>query len=206
MPRSSRQSDHTKTSWPLQRGANCSGIVMSSVHQVWPKPSCKAQWKGEEDKADRERGGKTASGNALEFGKSQRAVGTRGKWRKLVAKSSVVHQRPSRLRDWWWWWRKCGKSKKSINFTSDNSEEKNCPSHFYNLNRHFKSLMTFIIKYWIKSQTVFYPWSLLFLTPFENQEYLCSVPSVNKRCFFAATLSSQKRHARITLQISYFAT
>ena len=26
------------------------------------------------------------------------------KWRKLVAKSSVVPQWPSRLRDWWWWW------------------------------------------------------------------------------------------------------
>ena len=24
--------------------------------------------------------------------------------RKLFAKSSVVPQRPSRLRDWWWWW------------------------------------------------------------------------------------------------------
>ena len=35
----------------------------------------------------------------LEFGKSQRAVENRGKWRKLVAKSSVVHQRPSRFRD-----------------------------------------------------------------------------------------------------------
>ena len=22
---------------------NCSGMVMSPVHQVWPKPSCKAQ-------------------------------------------------------------------------------------------------------------------------------------------------------------------
>ena len=41
----------------------------------------------------------------LEFGKSQRAVENREKWRKLVAKSSVVPQRPSRLRDrrWWWW-------------------------------------------------------------------------------------------------------
>ena len=39
-----------------------------------------------------------------EFGKSQRAVENREKWRKLVAKSSVVPQRPSRLRDWWWWW------------------------------------------------------------------------------------------------------
>ena len=35
----------------------------------------------------------------LEFGKSQRAVENREKWRKLVAKSSVVPQRPSRLRD-----------------------------------------------------------------------------------------------------------
>ena len=35
----------------------------------------------------------------LQFGKSQRAVENRKKWRKLVAKSSVVPQRPSRLRD-----------------------------------------------------------------------------------------------------------
>ena len=37
------------------------GIVLSPVHQVWPKPSCKTQWKGEEDKANRGRGGKTTS-------------------------------------------------------------------------------------------------------------------------------------------------
>ena len=35
----------------------------------------------------------------LEFGKSQRAVENREKWRKLVAKSSVVLRRSSRLRD-----------------------------------------------------------------------------------------------------------
>ena len=35
----------------------------------------------------------------LEFGKSQRAVKNREKWRKLVAKSSVVPQRPLQLRD-----------------------------------------------------------------------------------------------------------
>ena len=40
----------------------------------------------------------------MEFGKSQRAVEKRKKWRKLVAVSSVVPQRPSWLRDWWWWW------------------------------------------------------------------------------------------------------
>ena len=35
----------------------------------------------------------------LQFCKFQRAVENREKWRKLVAKSSVVPQRPSRLRD-----------------------------------------------------------------------------------------------------------
>ena len=35
----------------------------------------------------------------LEFGMSQRAVENREKWRKLVAKSFVVPQRPSWLRD-----------------------------------------------------------------------------------------------------------
>ena len=35
----------------------------------------------------------------LEFGKCQRAVENREKWRKLVAKSCVVPQRPSRLRE-----------------------------------------------------------------------------------------------------------
>ena len=47
------------------------------------------------------RSGKTTSGNGigLEFAKFQRAVEDRGKWRKLVVKSSVVPQRPSWCRD-----------------------------------------------------------------------------------------------------------
>ena len=41
----------------------------------------------------------------LEFSKSQRAEENKGKWRKLVVKSSVLLQRPLRLRDrWQWWW------------------------------------------------------------------------------------------------------
>ena len=44
-------------------------------------------------------GDKIREWTGLEFGKSQTAVENRGKWRKLVAKSSVVPQRPSRLRD-----------------------------------------------------------------------------------------------------------
>ena len=79
-------------------------MVMSPVHQVLRKPSCKAQLKDEEDKADRGRNGKTTSGNGqrkrwednirewtgLEFAKSQSAVENRERWRKLVAKSTVV--------------------------------------------------------------------------------------------------------------------
>ena len=50
---------------------------MFPVHQVWPKPSCKAQWKGKEDKADKRRGGKTTSGN----GEAWRSASPRGQWR-----------------------------------------------------------------------------------------------------------------------------
>ena len=39
----------------------------------------------------------------LKFAMSQRAVENREKWRKLVAKLSVVLQLPSRLRVRWWW-------------------------------------------------------------------------------------------------------
>ena len=49
--------------------------------------------KGEEDKADRKRWeDNIRKWTGLEFGKSQRAVENREKWRKLVAKSSVVLQ------------------------------------------------------------------------------------------------------------------
>ena len=52
-------------------------MVMSPVHQVCPKPSCKAQKKGEEDKADRGRGGKTTSGN----GRAWSSPSPREQWR-----------------------------------------------------------------------------------------------------------------------------
>ena len=46
------------------------------VHQIWPKPFCKAQLKGEEDKAHRGRGGKT-SGN----GQAWSSAISRRQWR-----------------------------------------------------------------------------------------------------------------------------
>ena len=75
--RSSRQSDHTKSSWPPLRDVNRSGMDMSPVNQVWPKPPCKAQWMGEEDKAGRRRGGKTTSGNEQAWSSQSH----RGQWR-----------------------------------------------------------------------------------------------------------------------------
>ena len=55
--------------------------------------------KGEEDKTDRQRNrweDNIRKWTGLEFAKSQRAVENREKRRKLVAKSTLVPQRPSR--------------------------------------------------------------------------------------------------------------
>ena len=87
----------------------CCGLVMFPVHQVLPKPFCKAQWKGgrRQGRQRKRWDDNIREWTGLEFGKSKSAVGNREKWRKLVAKSSVVPQRQSRLRDWWWWWWWC---------------------------------------------------------------------------------------------------
>ena len=62
--------------------------------------------RGEKTRQTEEEVGRQHQGmDSLEFAKSQRGVENREKRRKLVVKSSVVPQRPSRLRDrWWWWW------------------------------------------------------------------------------------------------------
>ena len=51
-------------------------MIMFPVYHVLPKPSCKEQGKGEEDKADKGRGGKTTSGN----GKALGSASPRGQW------------------------------------------------------------------------------------------------------------------------------
>ena len=57
----------------------------------------------------------------LEFAKSQRAVENRGKWKRLVVKSSVVSQQPPLSSDSWRW-RNISRNK---NHTYDDSTEKN---------------------------------------------------------------------------------
>ena len=109
MARSSKKTNKkptTTTTTTTKHTHTNSKSIYWAVLQVWPKPSFKARWEGEEDKADRGRGGKLTSEEwtGLEFAKSKRSVENGGKWKKLVAKSSVVPQRPARLRDRWWWW------------------------------------------------------------------------------------------------------
>ena len=52
---------------------------MSSIHQIWPKPFCEAQWTGEADKADRGRDERTTSGN----GQAWSLPSPRGQWRTV---------------------------------------------------------------------------------------------------------------------------
>ena len=76
---------------------------MSPIYLVWPKPSCKAQWKGVEDKADRGRGGKTTSRNGQAWSSPSpqwRPGKNGGNW----LWNHLVHQRRLWWRDRWWWW------------------------------------------------------------------------------------------------------
>ena len=70
------------------------------ISQVWLKPSCKTQ-----QKAGRRQGRQKKrwednirEWSGLEIAKSQQAAENREKWRQLVVKSSIVPQRPMRMR------------------------------------------------------------------------------------------------------------
>ena len=88
--------------------ANCSGMVMFPVHCA--KTILQGTVKGgrRQGRQRKRWEDNIRKWTGLEFAKSQGAVENREKWRKLVVKSSVLPQRPSRLRDrwWWWWWRR----------------------------------------------------------------------------------------------------
>ena len=67
---------------------------VSPVHQVWPKTNLQGTVKrGRRQGRQRKRWEDNISEwTGLEFGRSQRAVENREKWKKLAAKSSVVPQ------------------------------------------------------------------------------------------------------------------
>ena len=83
------------------RDANCCGMDRSPVHQVLPKTILQCTVKGGRRQGRQRKRWEDSSREwtGLEFAKPQRAVENRKMERKLVAKSSVVPQRPSRLRD-----------------------------------------------------------------------------------------------------------
>ena len=86
VPRSSRQMDVEKH---ISRSLDLAKTILQG--SVKGERRQGRQWKRWEDTIREWTG--------LVFAKSQRAVKNRGKWKKLVVKSSVVPQRPSRLRD-----------------------------------------------------------------------------------------------------------
>ena len=94
VPRSSRQSDHTKTSWPSSGDASCSGMVISPRSSGLAKTILQGTVKGGRRQGRQRKKWEIniREWTGLEFGKSERAVENREKWRKLVAKSSVVPQ------------------------------------------------------------------------------------------------------------------
>ena len=99
VPRSSRQSDHrrppghcketqTAVVWSVSRSLGLAQtILQGTVKGGRRHGKQRKRWEHN-----------IREWTGLEFGKSQRIVENRGKWRKLVAKSSVVPQRPSPLR------------------------------------------------------------------------------------------------------------
>ena len=75
------------------------GMNMSPVHQVWPKTILQGRVKRRRRQGRRKmRREDIREWTGLEFTKSQRVVENREKWWKLLVKSSVVPQRPPRLR------------------------------------------------------------------------------------------------------------
>ena len=102
VPRSSRQLDHMKMSWWKRRKLQWYGHVSRSSGLA--KTILQGIVKGgrRQGRQRKRWEDNIREWTGLEFGKSQRAVENRENWRKLVARSSVVPQRPSQLRDWWW--------------------------------------------------------------------------------------------------------
>ena len=99
-PRSSRQSDYTKTIIK-RRNLQCYGNVSRSSGPA--KTTLQSTVKGGRRKAKQRKRWEDniREWTGLELAKSQRAVENREEWRKLVMNSSVVHQQPSQLRDRW---------------------------------------------------------------------------------------------------------
>ena len=75
---------------------------MSPMHKVRQDHLARHSGRGKKTRRQRKRWEDNfREWTGLEFAKSRRAVENSEEWRKVVVKSSVVPQRPSRLRDRW---------------------------------------------------------------------------------------------------------
>ena len=101
VPRSSRQLDHTKTFLTIVKRRKLQWYGHVSRSSGLAKTILQGTVKGGKRQGGRRkrREDNIREWTGLEFAKSQRAVEIREKWRKLVAKSSVVPQHTSRLMD-----------------------------------------------------------------------------------------------------------
>ena len=95
MPRSNRQSDHTKP--PNYRKEKKTAVVWSYLLFIrcGQNHIARHSESGKKTRQTEEAVGRQHQGmDSLEFAKSQKAVVNREKWRKLVVKSSVVPNDP----------------------------------------------------------------------------------------------------------------
>ena len=96
VPRSSRQLDHMKTSWRTAVAWSFLRFISCGQnHLARNSERGKKTWQTEKE-VGRQHQGLDRPG----VGQVQEGSGEQGKWRKLVVKSSVVPQRPSRFRDY----------------------------------------------------------------------------------------------------------
>ena len=78
--------------WP------CLPLIKSDQNHIARYSERRKKTRHTEEEKKKKREGNIREWTGLDFAKSQRAVKNREKWRKLVVKSPVVPQRPSRLR------------------------------------------------------------------------------------------------------------
>ena len=106
VPRSSRQLDHMKI-WDRKETQtavvwSCFPFIRSGQNHLARHSGREKKTRQTEEEVRRQHQGMDRPG----VRQVPEGSGEQGKWRKMVAKSSVMPQRPSRLRyrSWWWWW------------------------------------------------------------------------------------------------------
>ena len=94
-PPDNRKETHTVVVW------SCFPFIRSGQNHLARQSELRKKTRQTEEEVGRQHQGMDRPGvRQVQEGSGEQEK----KWRKLVVRSSVVSQRPSRLRDWWWWW------------------------------------------------------------------------------------------------------